>query len=107
MFRPASLPGFPAFDGPDLVGVATYRRSTSDTVEVVTIDAIRPRSGIGTALLDAVAAVAAELGATRLVLTTTNDNVDALRCYQRRVSAWSHSGPMPRRDPADTSRKSR
>jgi hypothetical protein len=34
--------------------------------------------------LDATSTVAAAAGATRLVLTTTNDNVDALRFYQRR-----------------------
>jgi ribosomal protein S18 acetylase RimI-like enzyme len=40
--------------------------------------------GIGTALIDAVRDVAERAGCTRLWLVTTNDNLDALRFYQRR-----------------------
>jgi ribosomal protein S18 acetylase RimI-like enzyme len=39
---------------------------------------------VGTALLEAVERIAAERGCRRLWLLTTNDNVDALRFYQRR-----------------------
>lgn len=85
VFRPAELDGFLALDGDEVVGMLTYLPYDDGvTVEVVTIDALRPRSGIGTLLIDAVAAEARSRGARRLVLTTTNDNVDALRFYQRR-----------------------
>jgi GNAT superfamily N-acetyltransferase len=85
VFRPAELPGFLAEDGgPDPCGLLTYTPQDEDTVEVVTIDARRRTEGVGTALLTAAVAAAAAMGATRLVLTTTNDNVDALRFYQRR-----------------------
>jgi len=40
--------------------------------------------GAGTALLTAVEAAAAAAGCRRLWLITTNDNLDALRFYQRR-----------------------
>ena len=39
---------------------------------------------VGTALITAVEQLAAGHGCTRLWLITTNDNVDALRFYQRR-----------------------
>jgi ribosomal protein S18 acetylase RimI-like enzyme len=84
VFRPADLPGFLAQDSGKIVGMLTYQQQDPTTVEVVTLDALRQHAGIGTALLDAAATVAASAGATRLVLTTTNDNVDALRFYQRR-----------------------
>jgi ribosomal protein S18 acetylase RimI-like enzyme len=40
--------------------------------------------GIGTALLEAVKGAARAAGCARLILTTTNDNLHALRFYQRR-----------------------
>jgi hypothetical protein len=39
---------------------------------------------VGSALLDAAAATARAEGCARLRLITTNDNLDALRFYQRR-----------------------
>ena len=77
--RPALL----VEDGGRLVGLLTYVVSGLDC-EVLTLHADPPRGGIGTALVEAVASVAASLGCDRLWLITTNDNVDALRFYQRR-----------------------
>jgi GNAT superfamily N-acetyltransferase len=85
VFRPAELPGFLAEDGgPDPCGLLTYARQDEHTVEIVTVDALRARVGIGSALLAATVTAAVDLGADRLVPTTTNDNVDALRFHQRR-----------------------
>jgi GNAT superfamily N-acetyltransferase len=71
-------------DGPDgLAGVLTYLIE-DDSLEVVSIDAIERGRGVGTALLDAAAALARAAGLRRLWLVTTNDNLDALRFYQRR-----------------------
>jgi ribosomal protein S18 acetylase RimI-like enzyme len=84
VFRPGDLPGFFAEDAGMVVGMLTYQQPDPTTVEVVTIDALQRHAGIGTALLNAASTFAASAGATRLVLTTTNDNVDALRFYQRR-----------------------
>ena len=80
---PAVLPGFVAEAGGEPVGLATYRIEGSDC-EVVTIDAFPQGSGAGTALIDAVARAAREAGCGRLWLITTNDNLRALRFYQRR-----------------------
>ena len=41
-------------------------------------------AGWGTALVDAATAVARAAGCRRVWLITTNDNIDALRFYQRR-----------------------
>jgi ribosomal protein S18 acetylase RimI-like enzyme len=84
VFRPAELPGFLAEDNGKIVGMLTYVQPDPTTLEVVTIDALEEHQGIGTDLLNAAIAVATDLGAQRVVLTTTNDNVDALRFYQRR-----------------------
>jgi len=63
-----------------LAGVLTYVLGDEDC-EVLTLHAARPRNGAGTALLAAVRELAGE---RRVWLITTNDNVDALRFYQRR-----------------------
>ena len=49
----------------------------------MSIDALRADAGVGRRLLDAVAATARAAGAERLVVMTTNDNLVALRFYQR------------------------
>jgi len=52
--------------------------------EVLTLHAARPRARDGTRLLDALVELAADAGCQTVYLTTTNDNLDALRFYQRR-----------------------
>ncbi|HEX4724061.1 MAG TPA: GNAT family N-acetyltransferase [Pseudonocardiaceae bacterium] len=84
VFHPAELDGFLAIDGSEIIGMLTYTPPVDGVMEIVTIDALRQREGIGTQLIDAAVSEAASLGAQRVVLTTTNDNVDALRFYQRR-----------------------
>ncbi|MEU8816762.1 GNAT family N-acetyltransferase [Actinoplanes sp. NPDC048796] len=64
-------------------GLITYHLD-GDGLEIVTFDALTRHEGVGTALLDAAVATARDLGAGRVWLITTNDNLDALRFYQRR-----------------------
>jgi GNAT superfamily N-acetyltransferase len=78
----AALPAAIAWDGAEPAGLLTYRAVAKDW-EIVSIAADRPGSGAGTALLGWVREAAATAGATRLWLVTTNDNVRALRFYQR------------------------
>ena len=81
--RPAELPGFVALDGDRVAGHTAFRIG-SDGCELVTIAVEPRRSGIGSRLLERVIAAARDAGCSRLYLTTTNDNLDALRFYQRR-----------------------
>jgi GNAT superfamily N-acetyltransferase len=83
LLAPAGLPGLLAERDGATVGLLTYAPA-GDALEVVTIDAFPPGAGTGTALLDAAAAVARDAGCRRVTLVTTNDNLDALRFYQRR-----------------------
>ena len=55
-----------------------------DEVEILTLHAAAQWQGVGTALLEALAERCAERGRERLIVTTTNDNLGALRFYQRR-----------------------
>jgi GNAT superfamily N-acetyltransferase len=81
--RPAELGGFIAERSRRVVGLLTYQL-TGGTLEIVTLNAIDRRAGIGTMLIEAVVSKARRFGCTEIRLTTTNDNVDALRFYMRR-----------------------
>ena len=80
---PDRYPGFGAFEEGQVVGLITYRID-GDECEIVTLDSLREGAGIGTALIEAVKKVAREAGCKRLWLITTNDNLPALRFYQKR-----------------------
>ena len=77
------LPGFVAERDGEPAGLLTYRIDGGDC-EVVTINAFPRGAGVGTALMEAVAAAARDAGCRRVWLITTNDNLRALRFYQRR-----------------------
>ncbi|HEX5077515.1 MAG TPA: GNAT family N-acetyltransferase [Geminicoccaceae bacterium] len=64
-------------------GLATYRID-GDRAELVTLDSRAPGRGCGTALLAALEEKLRTCGVRELCVTTTNDNLDALRFYQRR-----------------------
>jgi ribosomal protein S18 acetylase RimI-like enzyme len=66
-----------------IVGVLTYLPGDGEA-EALTVHAVGPGRGIGTAMLSALADRAVLHGWRRIWLITTNDNVDALRFYQRR-----------------------
>ena len=54
------------------------------SAELITLDGFKPHQGIGGALIDALVAKIRQQGSHLLRVTTTNDNLDALRFYQRR-----------------------
>ena len=83
VYDPAALPGLVAEQDGRIVGLLTYTIA-NDEFEVVTIDAPVRQNGVGSALMAAAIDLARQSGATRLWLITTNDNLDAVRFYQRR-----------------------
>jgi ribosomal protein S18 acetylase RimI-like enzyme len=85
-----SLPGFVAERDGRPVGIVTYRRENGDC-ELAAIATLERHAGIGTALVDAVISAAA--GCDRIWLVTTNDNLEALRFYQRRAFVLSDLRP--------------
>lgn len=79
----ARHPSLLAERGGRVVGVLVYVPGDVE-LEILALYADERRGGIGTALIEAVVAIARDAGARRLWLITTNDNLDALRFYQRR-----------------------
>jgi GNAT superfamily N-acetyltransferase len=65
------------------VGAATFRIEGAEA-ELMSLNALTEGKGVGSALLAAAEEAARAAGARRLWLITSNDNLDALRFYQRR-----------------------
>ncbi len=79
----AGLDAIVCSKGAEIVGVATFEQS-GEEFELVTLEALEPAAGVGSALLAAAVTEARQRGCARLWLVTTNDNVEAMHFYQRR-----------------------
>jgi peroxiredoxin len=80
-----ALPGFVArLEGRPAGLVTLHFDDKAQMCEVITLSSAADDRGVGTALMDAAENAARERGCTRLFLTTSNDNLRALRFYQRR-----------------------
>jgi len=86
LVHPLDHPALVAEDaGGQLLGMLTYVPGQDwRQCEILTLHADEQWHGAGTALVEAVGQLARRHGCTRLWVITTNDNVDALRFYQRR-----------------------
>lgn len=79
-----ALPGLAAWTGPSLIGLATYRRDGERAeLAVLAVAGDVSGHGVGGLLLEAVVSAVSASGAGVLWLVTTNDDLDALRLYQR------------------------
>jgi len=83
MVDASRLPGFLAEHQGDMVGLVTLIKRNREW-EILTLDSISRWGGTGTMLLDAVVDDARNAGISRLIVRTSNDNLDAFRFYQRR-----------------------
>ena len=85
--RPSSYTGRlltpPALIAEGRCGLATRRQHGADA-ELVTLDTVPAGLGTDTALIEALVAQRRAESCRRLWLTMTNDNISALRFYQRR-----------------------
>jgi len=82
MFDPSELEGFAAVADEKVVGLVTFRVER-DECEVVTLNSLSEGTGTGSSLLNAVRDTAIKARCRRLWLITTNDNLSALRFYQK------------------------
>ncbi len=77
------LEGFVAeIDGKNK-GLITFKMEDKD-IEITSLDSLLEGRGIGTGLIDRVIELADKVKAGRIWLITTNDNIDALKFYQKR-----------------------
>jgi ribosomal protein S18 acetylase RimI-like enzyme len=79
----SKLPGYVAVYHHERAGLITYRVE-GNACEIITLNSLAEGRGIGTALVQAVREAAVEAGCRRLWLITTNENLTALRFWQKR-----------------------
>lgn len=77
------MDGFIAYDKEDIIGLVTYRIADNEC-EIMSLDSLRENQGIGTALVNKVVETATKEKCIKVELITTNDNINALRFYQKR-----------------------
>lgn len=77
------LPGFVFLEGEEILGVVTYHINNMEC-EIVTLNSFQENRGIGTALVKAVLESAREQSCKRVWLITTNDDINAIRFYQKK-----------------------
>lgn len=82
-YFPSQLPGFLAFFNSQLTGFLLYDIQDKDC-EIVVFEVFEKFQGLGTKLLQKLINNAKALKCQRVFLMTTNDNLDALRFYQRK-----------------------
>ncbi len=75
--------GFYAEESGEITGLITYRTEGS-SMEILSMDSVREGTGTGTELLRAAIAEARSAECRRITLITTNDNLPALRFWQKR-----------------------
>ena len=81
VFHPENVSGFIALDDNDWVGLITYT-FTDTECEIVSLDSLREKEGIGKALIEKVIEEARANQCQRIHVTTTNENLRALGFYQ-------------------------
>ena len=83
VYIPSDLSGFIAEKEGKPVGIVTFVKE--DLVcKIITLNAFEKHEGIGTKLLETVLEDANREDLKKIFVYTTNDNVDALRFYQKR-----------------------
>jgi len=77
------LDGFIATLNKEKAGLITYRITDSE-LEIVSLNSFNEKKGIGSTLINTVVTLARKQKIKRVWLITTNDNIDALKFYQKR-----------------------
>ena len=81
--------GFYFRDGQTIVGLITYI-VYNNILEITSLDSLRENQGIGSELVEIVINEAKERKLQKIVLITTNDNINAIKFYQKRGFDMAH-----------------
>lgn len=82
-YQLSDLPGFVEYDEAEIIGVITYIIK-NDQIEIISLDSFRENVGIGSQLLKKLEEISEEKDITKISVITTNDNLNALKFYQKR-----------------------
>jgi N-acetylglutamate synthase-like GNAT family acetyltransferase len=82
-YYPSRLDGILALRGEEIIGFLFFDIQDS-ACEIIVFEVFDKTKGLGTTILEKLKDLAKHKGCKRIFLMTTNDNLDALRFYQRR-----------------------
>jgi N-acetylglutamate synthase-like GNAT family acetyltransferase len=82
-YYPEKLPGLIAFKENNRIGFLSYE-IRENVCEIIAFEVFEKFCGIGSKMLNRLINTIKENGCNQIYLMTTNDNLDALRFYQRR-----------------------
>ena len=82
-YYPSKLEGILALSGDKIIGFLFFAVQ-GKSCEIVVFEVFNKFQGIGTKVLEKLKIIAKVKGCNRIYLMTNNDNLDALRFYQRR-----------------------
>lgn len=77
------LDGYIYEEAEEILGLLTYVFH-EEALEVISLDSVQEGQGIGSKLMQAVELLAKQKGLLKITLLTTNDNLNALKFYQKR-----------------------
>jgi len=83
IYRPENLPGFIAIKDNKRLGLVSYALNKS-FCRIIALVSLKKKRGIGTRLINKVKKESKKKNLKKILLSTTNDNLLALRFYQRR-----------------------
>lgn len=75
--------GFYFGEGENIIGLITYI-VYDNILEITSLDSLQENQGIGSKLVETVIHEAKERKCQKIVLITTNDNINAIKFYQKR-----------------------
>lgn len=81
--------GIAVLENGGIIGLLTYI-IYDKTCEITSFDSLIENIGIGTALINKVLEVAKKSGCGKVIAVTTNDNINAIRFYQKRGFDMAH-----------------
>lgn len=82
-YQLSKLPGIAAYEDGQILGLITYK-TYEDHVEIISLDSFLQNKGIGSKLLKILEQTCEKKQITRITVITTNDNINALKFYQKR-----------------------
>lgn len=79
----SKVDGIIALENEEIMGLLTYR-ICNKICEITSLDSLVEGKGIGTTLIKRAIGIARECGCQKIIVVTTNDNIVAIRFYQKR-----------------------
>ena len=83
IYRGEDLDGILAYKNSEIVGLGLYHIKNGEC-EIVLLETFEQNLGIGTQILEKIKETAKNRNCRRIWLITTNDNIDAIKFYQRK-----------------------